>query len=159
MKQEIIDRDKYIIECRKNHMKYSEIAKKLGITLERVRQVVAQNGCSNYCSYHNHRYDKKCRFCRREDAYLKKLINFPELLQENWFRNEVLRLSVESRKKELVVERGVFIRKLHDDYFLTISEISKLMGFTTSNIIHYLKKHGKSTGERQESNGLTCETV
>ncbi len=119
----------------KSGRNYAEIAEMMDLTPERVRQI-AEDKKTQYCSYHDNRYAKKCNFCTRENKYLKKLENLDEIMKK-----EISRLSTKDRSKELVEKRLVLINKLRTEKNLAIAEIAKLFGFDHSTIIHYFKKY------------------
>jgi hypothetical protein len=117
----------------KNPWTLKRIGDKFGVTQERIRQIL-QKKEQKFCKKHHIKYLKVCRYCYNET-------NYKNLLQSNIRKHnlneEIERLSKKDRRGEVVLQRKLLVRKLHDDkeFKLSFSAIGKLLHRHHSSII------------------------
>lgn len=128
-------RDDQIIELRKKKIKLGTIAKKFGITPERVRQIYEKRNRA-VCEIHNSPYKKECEYCLLEKTYRKRVKSLPL----NRMLQEVLALTKENREKAVVIKRQILIKVLKDVHGLNFSEIGRLLKRDHSSIRNLYEK-------------------
>ncbi len=130
-----MNRDAEIIKLRNKKVKLNVIAKKYGLTPERVRQIYERSTWSK-CPVHKSPYQKTCELCTLEKTYEKRVKTLPlkRLIQE------VLALSKENREKAVVIKRRILIKILKDDHGLNLSEIGRLLKRDHSSIRNLYEK-------------------
>jgi len=130
-----MNRDIKIIELRKKKVRLGTIAKKFGITPERVRQIYEKRNRA-VCKIHNSPYKKECDYCLLEKTYRKRVQNLPL----NKTLQEVLALTKENRAKAVVIKRKILIKFLKDTHELNFSEIGRLLKRDHSSIRNLYEK-------------------
>lgn len=112
-----------IQNLRKLGFTLQEIGDKLGITGERVRQLLIEK---SFCKKHERKYIKTCKSCDMEydEIIYKNILNI--LIKEN-LTVEINRLKEKSRKKDLMNQKRILIKILRDKYCLSFSHIARLL--------------------------------
>ena|SRR3990167_2868262 len=128
-------RDLQIIQLRQKRVTLAVIAKKFGLTPERVRQIYERSTWSK-CSIHKSPFLKTCEFCTLEQTYEKRVKSLPM----NRLLQEVLALTKENREKAVVIKRKILIKLLKNDHKLNLSEIGRLIKRDHSSIRNLYKK-------------------
>jgi hypothetical protein len=132
MKLEI--RKERIEKMRKKGSTYQEIGDCYHISQERVRQILTYK--VEYCDKHKRKYLGECLYCKTENDYVNKV---HKILEDN-LSDEIERLKVSCRKKEIVMQRIALVKTLKDKYSLSFSQIGKLLDRNDSSI-KYLYEH------------------
>jgi len=106
------------------------------ISSERVRQILNPVE-KEFCDKHKRQYTKTCRFCYVEKQY-DKIID--DIIKNN-LQLEVERLSIPNRSKEVVIQRIMLIRKLKDEYHMSLRQIGFLLKRDHTDISYLYKKN------------------
>lgn len=123
-------------------MELKEIAKKEKITYERVRQLLYYD---KICPIHNWDYTITCSKCIQEER-LKSFFEFFEKVSNGRLLSQIRRLSVKSRKREIVYQRAALIKILIEHHSKGYAEIGRLMHFDHTSIIHLHRLANKLYG-------------
>ena len=110
------------------------------VTSEAVR-LQLKNYNLPYCKKHKKRFSKECYFCQVDNEYKKKI----DKLSALGLLKEIRKLSKPNRKKEIIIQKIILIRKLYNpagEFNLSFPQIGKLMRRHYSSIInlYYSKK-------------------
>ncbi len=124
----INERNKRIVQLAKM-MPLHLIAKKYGISYERVRQVT--NGVS---------YKPDEFFTKVKTQYAK---NVHTILKRNFYA-EIKRLSQSNRKKETIIQKTILISTLKHDYGFTLNAIARLFNNDHTTILNLYNKRDKT---------------
>lgn len=120
-------RDNRIKKLRLKGYKLEEIGKRVGLTGERVRQIIDGEKIQE---------SQKMTLKKREE-YLDKI----EFLMKSNLMNEIIRLSKPDRSKFTVQERTILIRILKNEYGFSFKQIGFLLDRDHTTILHnYYKK-------------------
>jgi hypothetical protein len=99
------------------------IGDRYGVTSERIRQILNKKK-SKYCEKHKVQFVTKCKHCFQEANY-KKVVK--GTIKKHNLEKEIARLSKKDRRGEIVVQRKLLIKKLHDELHMSFNEISRLL--------------------------------
>jgi hypothetical protein len=114
-----------------------EIGLEMGVTAERVRQILNKKELK-LCKKHNLHFAVRCKYCFQEANYKSLLKNH---LKKNGLEAEIRRLAKPGRKAEVIVQKKLLIKKLHDEIGLSFNAIAKLLKRDHSTISFlYLSK-------------------
>jgi hypothetical protein len=115
-------RDKKIIELSKT-TPLSDISEKYNVSYERVRQIV------------------RVRKPRNDYEKIKTTYqnNIAKILKNN-FEQEIERLKIKNRNKEIVIQKVILVKYLVDHYEYTISQVARLLNMHHTTIVHLYNK-------------------
>lgn len=125
-----------IIKAYKELKTLKKVSEKLGITIERVRQIVNPS-VSFYCVKHKIKYNSECAYCAVITLYpisLKKLTTQQLQLQ-------IQKLIKPNRQKVFVLERMFMVMFLLKYYKFSISEIGRILHRHHSSIANLKEKY------------------
>jgi len=100
---------------------YSKIGKRYKISAERVRQIVL--GISEL------KKEEKAKWVEQHKKHIKKVV-------KTHLFNEIQRLSVQNRSKELTEQRKILVKILRDKYGFSFNQIGFLLQRDRSSIIN-----------------------
>jgi len=94
-----------------------------GVTGERIRQIIEDKKPEGYCKTHKCHFFKDCRYCGIHESY-SKLVD--KIIKDD-LMEEIDRLVVHDRRKEIIIQKRLLVRKLRDKYNFTFTQIAKLL--------------------------------
>ena len=120
-KQYFKDRESRINELYNNGLTLKEVGRQIGLTAERVRQIVNPL-VKCYCSIHKRGYKDRCEYCVVEQSYLGYLRS----LNSEQLSIEVKELQKYDRHGTVVIKRMILTNYLRERG-KTFSQIGKLL--------------------------------
>ena len=131
------ERNKKIKELRENGLTYKEIGNIIGLSGSRIGQIVVP-AIGKVCPEHQGRfYTVCCQYCSIKEKYTKII----EDIKNGDLRDQIRRLSIQDRKKGVVIQRALLIKKLKDEKKLSFVMIGKILNRDHTSIINlYYKK-------------------
>ncbi len=138
IKQRNKKRNNYIKVLKKQNFSLSEIGRVVGLTAERVRQILTNK--YKWCSIHQRNYLGSCIYCQTEKRYKYLLKRF----SKDGILDDIKKLSIQNRHKDLVIQRRLLVKLLKDKYRLPLYRIAKLLNRHHTSIINlYYDKRTK----------------
>lgn len=128
-------RNNRIFRLRDKGLTLQEIANEVGVTSERIRQIVERKN-HQYCSIHNIYSENKCSRCNIKENYVAKI---KQIASHN-LMDEVARLSKPDRHKEVVVQRQALVKLLIDEYQFNCFEVARLLERDHTSIAYLYNK-------------------
>lgn len=128
-------RTQRILKLRKEKYTFQQIASMMDpvLTAERIRQIIQKTKEKHlrFCIKHKLSIKTTCKICDLEKSYFLsiKYLSFPAL------EKEIKRLSKKDRKKEIVIERNLLVKRLRDDMGFSFNKIGKLLKRDHTSII------------------------
>lgn len=129
-------RNKKIFKLHEKGLTLTAIAIQIGISLERVRQIIEQQ-THNYCLEHNIFSKHLCKYCNVKENYVKKI----ESITKSNLMDEIKRLSKPDRRKETVAQRQAIIRILKDKYNFNFLQIADLVERDHTSVVYLYHKN------------------
>jgi hypothetical protein len=127
-----------IKKLRKKGLTLKEVGLKIGLTSERVRQLLTPIKYQR-CKVHKIKYESFCPYCR-------VLLVYPKALRQVFatgayaIKAEFERLAQSDRNKEIILQRILLIKKLRDERHFTYAAISRFLDRDYSSIVNLYNK-------------------
>lgn len=128
-------RNRKIFKLRDKGYTLLDIAEKVDITPERVRQIIEEKSY-RVCKIHRIRSKDVCRYCFVKKNYIKRI----KEITSATLMDEIARLSKQDRRKEVVAQRQALVRILRDKYKFNFLEIADLLERDQTSIVHLYHK-------------------
>ncbi len=124
-----------IIQERKKGKTLKEIGKNIGVTQERIRQILNPLK-SKTCKIHKIKFLEVCHYCSWKKLYSESL----KELKDNHIEIEGERLSSKDRNLYLIIQRCLFIKYLKDKKKMSYRKIAKILDRDHTSIISLYQK-------------------
>lgn len=125
-----------ISQYRGENKTYKEIGIVLGISAERVRQILHDLPKQKYCKNHERHYFNFCGICKNEADFKHILEN----IKNGKIDDHIQRLCGRGRTKALNIQRTLLVKKLRDEYKHSFLKIAELLKRDPSTIMHLYRK-------------------